>query len=147
MGDDVSGDGERGGSGPRFDALAGELEADFDHVDGLDAGGGGHAGEAAVDEGQGGAGVGVVEEGGGDGGGFRGRFREGRGCFVGGGFGGVYGFGHGGGGGGGGGVWGGEGGMVVRFGRGEGKRACREGNREETANDGFRCLRSLVSAA
>ena len=38
---------ERGWFGTVANALAGELEADFDHVDGLDHGRCGHAGEAA----------------------------------------------------------------------------------------------------
>lgn len=42
-GDDVPEDGDGGWFGARFDALAGELEADFDHVDGLDDGGCCHA--------------------------------------------------------------------------------------------------------
>jgi len=42
-GDDVLEDADGGGFGAGFGALAGELEADFDHVDGLDDGGCCHA--------------------------------------------------------------------------------------------------------
>ncbi len=80
---------QRRGSRSGLAAFARELQAHFYHVDGLDGGGGGHASEAAVDEGEEGAGVGVVEEGGG-GGVFHGGF-----CVGGGGFGGVDGAGGG----------------------------------------------------
>jgi len=50
------------GAGTGLGALAGQLEADFDHVDGLDDGRGRHAAQTAVDEGEGGAHPGFVEK-------------------------------------------------------------------------------------
>ncbi len=62
LGNDVAGDGDGSGLGAGPRALAGELEADLDHVDGLDDCGGHHAGNAAVDEGKGAAHEGGMEE-------------------------------------------------------------------------------------
>ena len=62
LGEDVAGYGQRSGLGAGAYTLAGELEAHFDHVDGLDAGGCEHTGETAIDEREGGARVGVVEK-------------------------------------------------------------------------------------
>jgi len=50
---DLAGDAQGSGLGAGLDALAGQLQADFDHVNGLDDGRGDHAGGSAVDEGQG----------------------------------------------------------------------------------------------
>jgi len=62
LGNDVAGY----GYGTRFGAcarpFASELETDLDHVDGLDDGCGYHAGDTSVDEGEGGAHEGSVEE-------------------------------------------------------------------------------------
>jgi len=71
LGDDVAGDLEGGGARAGLEAFAGELEAHFYHIDWLDAGCGRHAGEAAVYKGEGGAEVGVLQQGAGRGGGFR----------------------------------------------------------------------------
>ena len=49
---DVPKDADGRGFGPGFDPFAGKLEADLDHVHGLDDGGGRHAREAAVYKGQ-----------------------------------------------------------------------------------------------
>lgn len=64
-GDDLLGDTQSGRPGTGAGTFAGELQAHLDHVNGLDYDGGGHAGQAAVDEGEGGAHVGVVQDGGG----------------------------------------------------------------------------------
>lgn len=47
---DLSSDSDGAGLGARGSSLAGELDADLDHIDGLDNSGGNHAAEAAVDE-------------------------------------------------------------------------------------------------
>lgn len=78
VGDDVAGDLDGAGPGGGAGAGAGELEADFDHVDGLDDGCGGHAGEAAVEEGEGESDGGVLQEGAGFVGGLFGDFGRGR---------------------------------------------------------------------
>lgn len=61
-GDDVSGDGERSGPGTAGAAFPGKLNPNLDHVDWLDDGGGDHAAEPAIDEGQGSSHVWSVEE-------------------------------------------------------------------------------------
>lgn len=53
VGHDLSSDREGRGPGTGCGTLAGELDADLDHVDGLDNTGGNHAADAAVDKGEG----------------------------------------------------------------------------------------------
>ena len=71
-GEQLARDGQRGGARrarPPRRALARQLQPHLDHVDGLDHRRGRHAGQAAVDEGQRRAGVGVVQRARGGGGG------------------------------------------------------------------------------
>jgi hypothetical protein len=89
--EDVFEDCDRCGFRSGFDALARELQAYFDHVDGLDDGGCGHAGEAAIDEGQGTAHKGCVEKVGSGFFGVLGGFGHGGGCVAEDGFGGLFG--------------------------------------------------------
>ena len=71
-GDDVACYLDGGGPRARLDTFAGKLEANLDHINGLDDRGGCHAGKSAVDKGEGGAGGGVMEDEGGGAFGLRG---------------------------------------------------------------------------
>ena len=61
-GNDIASDAERTRFGARPGALTGQLQADLDHVDGLDDGGSRHASQTPVRKGKNGTSVGVMEE-------------------------------------------------------------------------------------
>jgi len=65
-GEDLAGYGQGSGLGASCDTFTGELNADLDHIDRLNDGGGNHATDTAIDERKRGTDEGCVEEVGGD---------------------------------------------------------------------------------